>query len=256
MVNLRLLLELVKRDFTEKYVGSVLGLWWSFVWPLVNIFIYTVIFSKVMGAKIQGIPSTYSYGLYLAAGLIPWNAFSSTILRASNVFIEKRHIITKIPISLPILPFSIVLSESITFLISISIFIVVLTFLGVGFSSLAFLIPLVYLFQQILAYALGLLFAVLNVFIRDIKEIVNVIVQIWFWFTPIVYVIDILPDKVKELICLNPIYAFIQVYQKAFVTKEQIDYILLSVYGGVSLLLLLISYLVYRKLEKDIRDFL
>ena len=255
-MNLRLLLELTKRDFTEKYAGSILGLWWSFIWPLVNIFIYTVIFSKVMGAKIQGIPSAYSYGLYLAAGLIPWTAFSNTILRASNVFIEKKHIITKIPISLLILPLSVALSESITFLISISIFVIVSILLGIDFSLMVLLVPLAYLLQQIFAYALGLLLAVLNVFIRDIKEIVNVIVQIWFWFTPIVYVIGILPEKVKEFIVLNPVYAFIQVYQKSFVTKEEIDYILLFTYGLISVLLLILSYFIYKKLEKDIRDFL
>ncbi|ADY73954.1 ABC-2 type transporter [Desulfurobacterium thermolithotrophum DSM 11699] len=255
-MNLRLLLELTKRDFTEKYAGSILGLWWSFIWPLINIFIYTVIFSKVMGAKIQGIPSTYSYGLYLAAGLIPWTAFSNTILRASNIFIEKKNIITKIPISLLILPLSVALSECITFLISILIFIVVLFLLGISFSKIVFLVPLAYVLQQVFAYALGLLLATLNVFIRDIKEVVNITVQIWFWFTPIVYVVDILPEKVKELLYLNPVYAFIQVYQKAFVTKEQIDYTLLFIYGLISFLLLSLSYVVYKKLEKDIRDFL
>jgi lipopolysaccharide transport system permease protein len=256
MMSLGLLIELVRRDFTERYVGSVLGLWWSFLWPLVNIFIYTVIFSQVMGAKIKGISSSYSYGLYLASGLIPWTAFSSSILRISNIFLEKRHIITKVPIPLLILPLVVVLSETITFVISMSFFVIVLIFLGIKPTDLFCLTIVAYVFQQIFAYALGLFFAVLNVFIRDIKEVVSILIQIWFWFTPIVYVLDILPEKVKDFVNANPAYAFIQIYQKVLVTRETINFNTFFLAALISLIVLVISILVFKKLEKDIRDFL
>jgi len=254
--NFHLLIELTKRDFLEKYVGSVLGIWWSFIWPLVNIFIYTVIFSKVMGAKLPGISVSFGYGFYLAAGLIPWTAFSNSILRISNVFVEKSYIISKIPIPLTIFPLSVILSESITFLISFTIFVLILLIFGSSPTVLWLLIPIAYLFQQIFAYSLGLIFAVLNVFIRDIKEVINVVVQIWFWFTPIVYVVNILPEVIKKAMILNPMYGFIQVYQKTLVTGEPIDYSLLVLYSMVSLTFLFASTYIYRKLEKDIRDFL
>ena len=255
-INLSLLLELSKRDFLERYTGSIFGLWWSFIWPLVNILIYTLIFSKVMSAKIPGLPSTYSYGLYLASGIIPWMAFSNTISRSTNIFIEKKHVITKIPIQLPILPLSIVVSESITFAISLSILIFFLMVLGIKPSIYSLLIPFTYIFQQLLAFSLGLLFAILNVFIRDIKEIVNILLQIWFWFTPIVYTKDILPNSIKNLVEINPIYAFIQVYQKAFITKEEINFKVLILYSIISVIFSVLSYFLYKKLAKDIRDFL
>ncbi len=255
-INFSLLLELAKRDFKERYAGSIIGLWWSFIWPLVNITIYTLIFSNIMSAKIPGIPSAYSYGLYLASGIIPWIAFSNTISRSTNVFVEKKYIITKVPIQLPILPLSVAIGESITFLMSFVILMVILIILGIVPSIYFVFIPVIYTFQQLLAVALGLIFATLNVFIRDIKEVVNIILQIWFWFTPIVYTIDILPENVKFLIEINPIYAFIQVYQKTLVTKEDINFKILFIYMVLTVTLSLISYLTYKKLSKDIKDFL
>ena len=96
-MNLSLLIELTKRDFTERYSGSVLGVFWTFLWPLVNIFVYIVIFSQVMGARLQGSSSTYSYGIYLVAGILPWTAFANTVSRSATVLVDKKHIISKIP---------------------------------------------------------------------------------------------------------------------------------------------------------------
>jgi len=255
-INLSLLLELSKRDFLERYSGSIFGMWWSFIWPLVNILIYTLIFSKVMSAKIPGLPSTYSYGLYLASGIIPWMAFSNTVSRSANIFIEKKHIITKIPIQLPIFPISVAISESITFLIGFSILILFLIILNIKPTVYSLLVPFTYIFQQLLAISLGLIFAILNVFIRDIRELVNIFLQIWFWFTPIVYTVDILPNSIKNLVEINPIYAFIQVYQKAFIIKEEINFKVLIIYSIISVIFAALSYILYKKLSKDIKDFL
>ena len=255
-INISLLIELTRRDFLDRYAGSVLGIWWSFIWPLVNIFIYMIIFSKVMSAKLAHIPSEYSYGLYLAAGILPWTAFANTISRSSNIFVEKKFIITKIPIQLPILPLSIVLSESITFFVSLFFFTVILLLLGIFPSKFAILLPIIFGMQQLMAFSFGLLLATLNVFIRDIKEIVNIVIQIWFWFTPIVYVKDILPETVKNLLVVNPAYSFIHFYQNVFVTSETIDFKLISAYFIITIFLFLFSYYIFKKLSKDVRDFL
>jgi len=251
-----LLFEFVKRDITERYVGSVLGVWWSFLWPLVNIFIYMVIFSKVMGAKIHFLPYAYSYGLYLASGLIAWTAFSNTVLRSTTVLVEKKHILTKISLPLWFFPLVIAISESITFFISLFIYFCVLLLMKIPLDSKILLVPVAYLVQFIFAYSLGSFLSVLNVFLKDIKEVVNILMQFWFWFTPIVYVVQILPKKVRFFTDLNPVYAFIQVYQKVFVTKEPINFALFSFWTVFFLLFFLFSWYFCRKLERDTRDFL
>jgi len=254
-MDFNLIKEFTKRDFTERFSGSVLGLLWSFIWPLVNICIYIIIFSKIMGAKLPGMSSTYSYSIYLVSGLVPWIAFSNTVSRASTVFVDKKYIITKVRISLPSLPLYIVMSESITFLITLIIFIVFLIFSGNQLNTTIVLLPFVYLLQQIFAYSLGFFCAILNVFIRDIKEMIGVIIQLWFWFTPIVYVIDILPELVKDYFVFNPACLFIGAYHDIFVFGHAPNFNHLIILTLLSHMILAFAYVMYKKLEKDIRDF-
>lgn len=255
-MNISLIIELTKRDFTERFSGSVLGVSWSFIWPLVNISIYIIIFSKIMGAKLPNISSTYSYGIYLVAGLVPWTAFANTVLRASTIFVDKKYIITKIWVSLPSLPLYIVLSESITFLITLFIFIAFLITTGAPMHKSLILLPFIYIIQQIFAYSLGFFIAILHVFIRDLKEVTGIILQIWFWFTPIVYVIYIVPDFVKKLFSYNPAYLFVGTYHDIFVFGEIPDFTNLVKLTILSHLILIVGYTMYKRLEKDIRDFI
>lgn len=251
-----LLIELTKRDFTERYSGSVLGVFWTFIWPLVNIFVYTVIFSQVMGARLQGASSTYSYGIYLIAGILPWTAFANTVSRSATIFADKKGIISKIKVSLPSLPLYIVMSESITFLITLLIYMVFLLMTGTPLRITLFFLPVIYLVQQIFAFSLGFLITIFHVFIRDLKEITGIVLQLWFWFTPIVYVYDILPAFAKNLVAFNPAFLFIKAYQDIFVLNQVPEFVNLMKLSIMAHLFLLAGYVIFKKLERDIRDFL
>jgi lipopolysaccharide transport system permease protein len=255
-VNLTLLIELTKRDFTERYSGSILGVFWAFIWPLVNIFVYIVIFSQVMGARLQGSSSTYSYGIYLVAGILPWTAFVNTVSRSSTIFVDKKAIISKIKVSLPSLPLYVVMSESITFLITLFVYIVFLLITGTPLRKTIILLPAIYLVQQIFAFSLGFLISIFHVFIRDLKEITGIVLQVWFWFTPIVYVYDILPEFAKNLVHINPAFLFIKSYQDIFVLNMVPDFVNLLKLSAIAHLLLLAGYVIFKRLERDIRDFL
>lgn len=251
-----LIFELAKRDFTERYSGSFLGATWNFIMPAVMIFIFTVIFSRVMGARMPGISSAYSFGIYLIAGILPWNAFANTLNRSAGVFIDKKHIISKMPVSLATMPLYIVISESITLLIGFVIYFLLLYGLGIGLPRFALLLPFIIIAQQILAYALGLLLATLCVFLRDLREATSVVTQLWFWFTPIVYMPAILPPRFADLLFLNPAYLFTHAYQNIFfhgVAPKATLLIALALLGhGI----LLLSLWTLRRLEKDVRDFI
>jgi len=255
-LNVSFILEITRRDFTERFAGSVLGSLWAVIWPLVNLFIYIVIFGKIMGARLPGTSEMNAYGIYLAAGLIPWTAFSGTINRSVSVFIDKKHIITKVNTSLPSLLVYICLSESITYLISMTVFILILFFQGHDFHRGMILLPFLYYLQQLFAMAVGLFAAVLNVFVRDVREITGVTLQLWFWFTPIVYVADILPGVVHKLIVYNPMYILVQSYQRIFVFNDYPPFHALVLLTVLTHAMLLFSFVLFRFLEKDIRDFL
>ena len=255
-LSANLIWDLTKRDFSERFAGSALGSIWAFIWPLVNLFIYIVIFGKFMGGRLPGSSDIYAYSIYLSVGLIPWTAFSSSISRASTVFLDKKNIISKIDVSLPSLLIFINLSEIITFAITNIFLFAFLLATGYEFSLRLLLFPFIFYLQQILAFALGLLSATLTVFIRDLKEVVGIILQFWFWFTPIVYVADILPESVRKIIFFNPAYIITESYHRIFVFKDYPSVSSLVILTVITHIILFASYALFRYLEKDVRDFL
>ncbi len=249
-----LLWELAKRDLWERYSGSSLGALWSIIYPLVTIFIYLIIFSSIMGARLPGTSNVYSYGIYLIAGVIPWTAFASTVTRESSVYLDKRHIISKIPVDLNCFPLYIVMSETMIFAITFSIFFLFLIVTGYVFSLYVLLIPVIFVLQQLFAYALGSILGMLIVFIRDLKEVVNVVFQFWFWLTPIVYVSDILPDFAQKFEAMNPAFWFIGSYQNILSYQQYPEPVFLVLLGLTTLILMGVKIKLMRMLERDIRD--
>lgn len=251
-----LLLDFTRQDFFDRYSGSALGVLWALIHPLVMILIFVVIFANVMGARLPGVAGQYSYAIYLVGGLLPWMAFANTITRGSTVFLDRRNIIAKIPIALAYLPVYIVISEGVTFAIALSLFLAFL-FITDNLPGQAFLfLPVIFLLQQILAFGLGLMFGVLNVFLRDIKELVTVFLTFWFWLTPIVWVPDIAPPLVLELQgYFNPAYLFVDAYHAIFVHQRMPDFDALSRLVLVAHAALLLGWSLLKWLERDVRDF-
>jgi lipopolysaccharide transport system permease protein len=256
MLNFGLIWELTKRDFTERFAGSILGSLWAVIWPLVNLLIYIIIFGKLMGGHMPENSSVYGYGIYVTVGLVPWTAFSATISRSCSVFMDKKHIITKLSTSLPMLLVYVSLSETITFLITMGIFFAFLVATGYTFSVNLVLVPFIYYLMELFAVGFGLLMATLTVFIRDLQQVIGIILQFWFWFTPIVYVPQILPDFVKRMMVYNPAYVFVESFHQLFVYRADPPYRDLMILTILVHLMLMLAYAVFRTLEKDVRDFL
>jgi len=200
--------------------------------------------------------SVWGYGVYLIAGLVPWTAFANTVSRASTVFLDKKNIIAKIHVDLPTLPLYIVLSESITFVVTYVIFMIILTLTGFAFTVYLMLIPVLYLVQQVFAYALGFFLAMIVVFLRDLKEVVSIGLQIWFWFTPIVYTFDILPQLAQQILIWNPMLSLISAYHDLFVYQRMPSFFYITFVLILSMMLIILDYAIFKKLEKDIRDFI
>ncbi|NEV61106.1 ABC transporter permease [Thiorhodococcus minor] len=256
-MNLLLLLDFTRQDFVDRYSGSVLGVLWALIHPLVMIFIFTVIFTNIMGARLPGVAGDYGYAVYLVSGLLPWMAFANTVTRGSTVFLDRRNIIGKIPIALAYLPVYIVISEAVTFLISMTIFAVFLIAVGALPGKAIVMLPFIFVLQQIFAFGLGLIFGVLNVFLRDIRELVGVMLTFWFWLTPIVWVPSVAPPLVQQLQeTLNPAYLFVNAYHGIFVHGQMPDFGALSRLVLIAHAALLLGWLLLKWLERDVRDFL
>ena len=210
----------VKREFQERYTGSVLGVLWAVFQPLTMIFVYTVIFSQVMKSKLAGMESIpYAYSIYLCTGLLTWNLFNETLMGCVNVFFKNANLMKKVSFPRICLPVITVLSALVNFAIGFGLFLVFLLLLG----RMPWTAPLffVVLFIQILfTVTLGVGFGVLNVFFRDVGQLLNVVLQLWFWFTPVVYPISIIPEYLRWLMYLNPMYYLTTSYQQIFVYNQ------------------------------------
>ncbi len=136
------------------------------------------------------------------------------------------------------------------------VFFIILLLTGYEFHRSLCLLPFLYYLQQLLALGLGLFAAVLNVFIRDVRQITGVILQLCFWFTPIVYIFDILPLPIKKMIVYNPAFILIDAYHQIFVFNAYPSFKALVALTVLTHLVLFFSFLMLPYLEKDIRDFL
>ncbi len=256
MHNVGFTLELVRRDFIERYAGSVLGCIWAVIWPFVDLFIYIIIFSKIMGGRLPGSSSMVAYATYLSVGLVPWKCFAISIGRSTSIFVDRKDIISKVNVSLLSLLIYINLAEIVTCIISFGFIAVFFWFVDYQLTWKILIFPLIFYLQQSFAFGLGLIFAITNVFIRDMKEVVGVVIQFWFWFTPIVYVIEIIPEIVKKLMIWNPGFLLIDSYHRIFVYDQypRIHHILIL--AVLVHILIFVGLWVFRRLEKDIRDFI
>jgi len=207
----------VKREFQAKYRNSLLGAAWTVLNPLAMIVVYTVIFSQVMGSRLQGVDSTFAYSIYLCAGVLTWGLFAEITSRSQSVFLEQANLLKKLQFPRICLPIIVVLNALVNFGIIFGLFTVFLLVSGTfpGWSYLA-LLPVLAV-QILFAVGLGMSLGVLNVFFRDVGQGFSIVLQFWFWFTPIVYPVAALPAPVRALLGWNPMAAVIAAYQDILV---------------------------------------
>ncbi len=207
----------VKREFQARYRNSLLGAVWTVLQPLAMITVYTVVFSEVMRARLPGVDGPYAYSVFLCAGLLTWGLFGEIVQRGQTVFLDHGNMIKKLNFPRICLPAITVINALVNFAITFAIFMafLLLTHNFPGWIVLAAL-PIL-LIQVIFASGLGIIVGVLNVFFRDVGQFMNILMQFWFWFTPIIYATSTLPASIRPWMKLNPMTPLAQAYQGIFV---------------------------------------
>lgn len=214
----------IKREFQLKYRNSLLGAAWTVINPLAMIVVYTVIFSQVMKAKLPGVDHGFAYSIYLCAGVLTWGLFAEIVGRGQNIFIDNANLLKKINFPRICLPVIAVLNAGVNFTIIFGLFLGFLLVLGFWPGAVVLAALPVLLIQLLLSVGLGITLGVLNVFFRDVGQFFGIFIQFWFWFTPIVYPVSILPESVKPLMPLNPVYPLVSAYQSIFVSGQTPDW--------------------------------
>lgn len=206
----------IKREFQSKCSKSIFGTIWMFVNPLYMCVIYTAIFSSIMDIK----DDQYAYTIYVGAGVLTWNFFTDILTRSQNSYIYYSDLIKKQNFPHLCLPLIILSVSGIDFIVSFAIFTTYTIIIGKfpGWPYISFL-PIL-LLQSFFAIGLGNALGVLNVFFRDIGKIMVMLLQIWFWMTPIIYFIEKAPPQMQYLLSFNPLTAMMNAYQ-AILVKQQ-----------------------------------
>jgi len=210
----------VKREFQARYRGSMLGSVWTVLNPLAMIAVYTVIFSRLMQARLPGVDSTFAYSIYLCAGIITWGFFTEIVTRAQNVFLDNANLIKKLSFPRICLPVVVVLSATVNFAIVFALFTAFLVASG-NFPGTVFVAIFPVLVVQVaFAIGLGVILGVLNVFFRDVGQFFAIVLQFWFWLTPIVYSVTVLPERLRSLVAWNPMASLVAAYQSILVSRQ------------------------------------
>lgn len=244
----------VKREFQSKYRNSLLGASWTVINPLAMIVVYTVIFAQLMRSRLPGVDSTFAYSIYLCAGTLTWGLFAEISSRAQNTFLENANLLKKLSFPRLCLPVVVVVNAALNFAIIFGLFTLFLLVSG-NFSGVAYLavLPLLAILSAF-AIGLGMILGVLNVFFRDVGQFFSIFLQFWFWLTPIVYPVNVLPVQVQRLMEYNPMAPLMAAFQAVLVLGQWPQWDSLAYPAVLAVLLCLLGMRLFRKHAGEMVD--
>lgn len=243
------------RELKATYVGSFFGFFWAVLNPLCQIAIYGMVFGYLLKGTVPPEYGTGSFFLYLVTGLIPWQFFAQTIGTSSNVLLVYGNLVKRaVGFPCEVLPIVTVISNTVSQLVSIAIlYAIVIAFTGT--VSLNMLLVLVYLlFAVIICVGLGWMLSSLTVFLRDIPQVIGLVLTGLFFFTPICYPPTIVPPKVLFVMKLNPIYHVVEGYRLACLTGRPLRMLDFAYLGVSSLVIVGLGGMVFRKLKPEFAE--
>lgn len=238
----------VKKEIRGRYKNSILGVMWSFLNPLLQLAVYSIIF----GALLSGGDPTYP--IYICVALIPWTYFTTAITQSAFTIIGNGDIIKKVYFPREILPISVVTSGAVNFVISTIIILAFVIFAGVGLSWHLLLYPFVLLVQYVLLLGISFIVSSITVYFRDLEHIIGIVLLAAFYGTPIVYKLEQLPANLQIIMKLNPMTHIINGYRDIFYYHQMPNMKILGILLGISLVLTIIGYFVFKKLQKGFAE--
>ena len=252
--NILLAFSFAKRDFKERYVGTGLGQFWYIVSPLVMIFIYTVIFSDFMKMKLNIVDNSYGYSIYLVPGLLAWTSFSTILMRLNTSILEKSNLIKKINVPMYTFQLSMVLTELFLLLISMSFAIAFLLIVNQPVTWVFLWMIPVMILQTLFAFGLGVIVSLFTPFFKDLKEVVPIVMQLWFWMTPIIYLSSMIKTRYPALLIYNPFYYFVKIYHDIFLYSKAPSLETLFLILSFTIISLFLAGFLYKKMIATIKD--
>jgi ABC-2 type transport system permease protein len=239
-----LIYNLVSRDLKVKYKGSTLGFLWSLLNPLLMLVVYTVAFKYVIKLRVP------NFTIFLFSALLPWNFLSSTLSMGVTAISENSNLVKKVYFPREILPLSVVLVNLFHFFLTFTVLIPALLFFNVQPGFAFFFLVVIVFFQSLFVLGLTFIAAAMNVYYRDVKHFLEVLLQLWFWVTPIIWSISLIPEKFRDYAYLNPFTPFVIAYRDIILRNELPHWITLLTVITIGVLVFLLGSFIFHKKQR------
>jgi lipopolysaccharide transport system permease protein len=244
-----LLLFLIWRDIKLRYKQTALGATWVIIQPLFTMLLFTLFFGKLARMPSDNIP----YPLFAYAGLVPWTFFSNAITSSGQSLVGNSQLISKVYFPRIYIPAGAVSAGLLDFAIASVLLAPMLIYYHINLTWQILLLPAFALLATLLALGVGMWLAALNVKYRDIRYAIPFLVQLWLFASPVIYPASLVPDKWKWVLAINPMTGVIEGFRSALLgTKFDTSTIASSV--GITLLILILSFLAFRRVEDSFAD--
>lgn len=240
-----MIISLVRRDLKGRYKGSALGFLWTFLNPLFQLLVYTMVFSIIMRAGIK------DYYLFLFVALIPWIFFGTCLSGGASCILAQQDMVKKIYFPREVLPIAYVTSQFVNMLLSFIVVFLVLIFAHYPLNLLAILcLPVVMIVEYILALGFTMIMSAITVYLRDMEYILGIVSMAWQFLTPVMYSIDQVPEEVRWVFSLNPMTSVIVAYRDILYYERvpELSTLLSAVIVGI--VSLIIGWVAFEHLQK------
>lgn len=241
---------LVRRDLRGRYKGSVLGFAWTFINPLLQLAVYTMVFSVVMRSGIE------KYYLFLFVALIPWLALANSVTGGATCITSQAGMVTKIYFPRQVLPITVVTTNFVNMLLCMIVVLTVCGFsIGLNLKVLWYLIPII-LIEYILALGIAFIVSGITVYFRDMEHFLGIIVMAWQFLSPVMYSVEMVPEQIQGFYKANPMTPVIEAYRQILYYKEAPEMETMLASLGMGVLFLIIGWFVFDRLEKNFAEVL
>lgn len=240
------------RHLRGQYKQSVLGYAWAFVNPLSQMIILSFVFSTIV--RVPSGDAGTPYPLFFFVGLIPWIFFSGALSAGTDSVVNASSLVTKVYFPREVLPTAAVLTKLVDLVFGIVILGMLMVYYGEFPADTSYWFPLLFAIHMIFALGLTLPLAALNLYFHDVRFLVGVALTLWFYLTPIIYPIDIVPDKYLILFDLNPNSLFINAYRRAILYGEDpgLEKVLLG--ALIAAVTFVVGYYLFKRMEPGFAD--
>jgi ABC-type polysaccharide/polyol phosphate export permease len=244
-----LVISLTRRDLQTRYKGSVVGIVWSVLHPLLLAGIYTVAVRFVLRIQIP------NYAIFVLSGLLPWMFFTSSLTIASLSIVNQGQLVKKIAFPREALPIAAVSGQLVHFTIAYLVVVPAMAWLQIGVSPALLALPVLMLLLAVFTGGLALLIAAAQVYFRDTRHLLDVLLQLWFWVTPIIYSMELVPERFRSLFDLNPLVPFLRAFRTVVLGFQLPSGADASLLATMAVLVMSIGYAGFQRAQRRFAEF-